>query len=173
MEKTEMGSLQSAAEAEAAAMGDMVRESLQGAAEAEAAAMEDIVGKEILQGAAEAEAAAMGETRMARNVWVAEVATEEGMAESSPATKATKVAETAAHLEVAAESSSTGGGSEKTAAHLEAAAESSSTGKGVIHLPCACFVQSREILNLVFRVLFTVEMDLDLAARAIHLLRPL
>jgi hypothetical protein len=44
--------------------------------------------------------------------------------------------------------------------------------KGVIHLPCACFVQSRDILNLVFRVLFTVEMDLDLAARAIHLLRP-
>ena len=34
------------------------------------------------------------------------------------ATKATKVAETAAHLEVAAESSSTGGGSGKTAAHL-------------------------------------------------------
>ena len=34
VEKTEMGSLQSAAEAEAAAMGDMVRESLQGAAEA-------------------------------------------------------------------------------------------------------------------------------------------
>ena len=40
MEKTETESLLSAAEAEAAAMGDMVRESLQGAAEAEAAARE-------------------------------------------------------------------------------------------------------------------------------------
>ena len=38
--------------------------------------------------------------------------------------------------------------------------------KGVIHLPCACFVQSRAILNLVFWVLFSVEIDLDLAARS-------
>ena len=71
----------SVAEAEAAAMGGIARESLQSAAEAEAAAMEDMVEKENLQGAAEAEAAAMGE--MARNVLVAEVATGEGMAERS------------------------------------------------------------------------------------------
>ena len=34
----------------------------------------------------------------------------------------------------------------------------SSNPKGVIHLPCACFVQSRAILTLVFWVLFIVEM---------------
>ena len=70
----------SVAEAEAAAMGGIARESLQSAAEVGAAAMEDMVEREILQGAAEA--AAMGET--ARNVLVTEVATGEGMAERSP-----------------------------------------------------------------------------------------
>ena len=47
--------------------------------------------------------------------------------------------------------------------------------KGVIHLPCACFVQSRAILDLVFWVLrlFIVEMDLDLAARSNSFAPPL
>ena len=38
--------------------------------------------------------------------------------------------------------------------------------KVVIHLSCACFVQSRAIFNLVFRMLVSVEIDLDLAARS-------
>ena len=45
--------------------------------------------------------------------------------------------------------------------------------KGVIHLPCACFVQSKAILNLVFWVLFVVEMDLDLAAKSNSFAPPL
>ena len=45
--------------------------------------------------------------------------------------------------------------------------------KGVIHQACACFVQSRAILNLVFWVLFIVEMDLDLAARSNSFAPPL
>ena len=81
-ERTETEKLRSAAEAEAAAMRGITRESLQSAAEAQAAAtMEDRVERENVQGAAEAEAAAVSE--VAQNVWVAEVAMGEGMAERS------------------------------------------------------------------------------------------
>ena len=45
--------------------------------------------------------------------------------------------------------------------------------KGVIHQACACFVQPRAILNLVFGVLFIVQMDLDLGARSNSFASPL